>query len=134
MVAHSTALTAENSNTVCLIYIYRSIVFLGQLYDDRQVGHIAFHAENTIDYDEFDGIFLARFKRLLERSHIVVFKFQRVGETQATAFYNRSMVELVPDNVILTACQAGNYSHIHLEPGRINDGFFLTNKTGQSIF
>ena len=115
MVAGTTTVAAEDADTVSLVDHHGGIVFLGQTYNLGQVGYVALHRENTVGHNQLHLVGVAVTQLLFERFHIVVTIFYRSRERQTAAFDNRSMGELVPQNIIATAGHTGYDTQIDLK-------------------
>jgi len=63
---------------------------------------------------------------------MLVFQFGREGK--AVSFDDGCMIQLVPDNIVFTSCQAGYYTQVYLKSRRINNGIFFSDKFGQTFF
>ena len=133
MVACAASTLAQNADAVCLIDHHIGIVLLGQTDDLGQVGDVALHAEDAVHNDELHLVRLAFLELTFEGGHVIMLVFQFAGIGKADAFNDGGMVKLVPDDVILAACDAGDHSFVHLKTCGEGDGVFFTDEGGQAF-
>ena len=133
VVASAPPVIAEDAESVRLIDHDAGVVFLRERDDLRQLGHVALHAEDAVDDDQLDLVGLAFLELLFQRLHIVVLEFQFGGEREAMALDDGGVVELVPEDVVLASCHAGDDAQIHLEAGGEDDRVFLADEFRQAF-
>lgn len=103
--ADTAAAFAEDSDAVSLVDHNACIVFLREFNHFADVGNITLHGEHTVGNDEFHLVGVALLELLFERLHVVVLVFELLAERETAPFDNRSVILLIPENVVLAACK-----------------------------
>ena len=80
MIADTTTLTSEHTDTMSLIDHDRAVVLVLQLYDGWQICKIALHREHTIHHDELDGLIRQLLQHTLQILHVVVLIMELLGK------------------------------------------------------
>ena len=117
VVAGSAASAAEDADAVGFVDHHTCIILLCETHDLRQVGHVAFHREDAVGDDKLHLVGIAFLKLLLKRGHVVVFVFELLAERQTATFDNGSMILLVPEDIVLAACQRRHNAEVDAETG-----------------
>ena len=131
MVTNTTSLFSEYSQAMCFVYHDGRIVFMFQTYDFGQVCQVAFHREHTVHYNQLHWIRITLLKLFFQIRHIIVFVFQLLWEGEATAIYDRGVVAVVTDDIIVTVGQSRNNTWVYCKTGRKTESFVLSDKSGQ---
>ena len=134
MVANTTTLATEDTNTVCFIHHHRSSIFLFELNDFGQIAEVTFHRENTIHNDEFHGILFTLLEFALQILHIVVLIAQLFCHRQTASVYDRSMVAIVANHIVVRTKECRNHTTVHRKSSGETEGFVLTHKLSEFFF
>ena len=134
VVANTTTLATKHTNTVCFIHHHRSSIFLFELNDFGQIAEITFHRENTIHNDEFHGILFTLLEFALQILHIVVLIAQLFCHRQTASIYDRSMVAIVANHIVVRTKECRNHTTVHRKPSGETEGFVLTHKLSEFFF
>ena len=86
-----------------------------QLNDLRQFGEVALHREHAVDHDQFDGILRQCLEDTLQVFHVVVLIVQLLGERQTASVYDRSVVAVVTDDIVVLTTYHSEHTLIHGE-------------------
>ena len=134
MVANTTSLFSKYTQAMSFVYHDSSVVFMFQAYDFGQVCQVAFHREHTVYYDELHWIRVALLKLLFQIRHIVMLIFQLLREGEATAIYDRCVVAVIANDIIIAVCQSRDNSGIHRKTGWEAECFIFAYKGSQFFF
>ena len=134
LVAETLTVGAKDTHTVGFVYHNGSFIFLCKGNDIFQGSCVAFHTENAVHYNEFDLVALALAQLALKVSHVVVAELEIVGGAEAAALYDRCVVTLVQQDIVVAAAKAADYTQVYLETGREDNGFVLAHKLGKTLF
>ena len=106
---------------------------LGQLYNGREIGNVAFHAEDAIDDDQF--VFsLVCFESSFESVYVVMLIFPDLAEGEATAVHDACMIGHVDNRGIVALDKSGDHSQIGLVAGREDQRSFFPQEPCQLFF
>ena len=116
MVANSSTLLAENTQSVSLIYHDRAIILMLQPYYFWKICKVSLHWEDTIDYNELNGFLRQLLQYTLKVFHIVVFVMKLSGKAQTSSVYNTCVVAVVADNIITTSYHRCQDTRVYRKP------------------
>ena len=85
MVAHSSTLTAEDSNAVSLVHHDRTVVLVLQFDNLRQLCKIALHGEYAIDNNKLDGLVGQLLEYALQVFHVIMLVVQLLGKRKSAS-------------------------------------------------
>ena len=78
MIACTASVIAKYTDSMGFIHHDAGIVLLGQPYDFGHMGHVSFHAEDTVSDDQFHLVRLASTELFFQRLHVVMLIFELV--------------------------------------------------------
>ena len=85
VVAHATAVAAEDTDTMCLVHHDGCIVLVLQFHDFWEFAQVTFHGEYTVNDNQFYAVRIATLEHSLQVCHVVVLETQLGGKTQSSA-------------------------------------------------
>ncbi len=97
-----------------IVYHQAHIVFLAQFYHSWQRGDVTFHAEETIDHEEFTFFFWQALEHTLQMVHVVVTEALNLATAEESAINNAGMVFLIHDDNVIFAYQRADGTQIRL--------------------
>ena len=113
VVAYASSLTAEDTESVCLIHHDRTVVLMLQLDNCRQIGQVAFHGEHAVNDNQLDSFLRQFLEHTLQIFHVIMFIVKLGGEAQTAAIYDACMVAVVTDDIIATPDDHGENTGVH---------------------
>ena len=132
VVADAPALFAEDTDAVGLIHHDHDVVVLVlEFHDRRELAQVAFHGEDAVHDDEFDGVPGAAAEAALQVLHVVVLVVEGLGEGETAAVHDGSVVAVVADDVVVPGEKLGDDAGIHREAGGEAQGFVLAHEFGE---
>ena len=130
MVAHTSTLTAEDTDAMGLVDHDRAVVLMLQFYDFGQFTEVALHREDTVDDDEFDGFLWQFLEHTLKVLHVVVLVVELLGKGKSASVDNRCVVAIVADDVVVLTEQSGNNALVDAETSGEAQAVVFANKFG----
>ena len=109
-------------------------VLLGQSADRRQVGQVAFHAEDAVDHDQDPALAGDRLQEPFQVDHVVVLVLEGLGKGQTGAVKDAGVVLAVADDEVALARQRRDDAQVGLEPGAEDQGGLAPHEAGQPLF
>lgn len=133
MVAGAAAFTAENAETVGLVDHKGGVVFVADVDHLVDMGHVAFHGENTVGDDELGSLEGCFLQHALKVGHVVMFVFLGVGVGNEFAFHDGGMDALVVEEVVAAGDDVGDDAAVGEEAGGEEHDVVLAKEFSQFV-
>ena len=110
------------------------LVLVLELHNLGELGQVSFHGEHAVHHDEFHALGRAAAQAALQVLHVVVLVVKALGEGQAAAVYDGSVVTVITDDEIVLGEKLRDNAAVHGEAGGEHQGLVLTHELCELLF
>ena len=121
----------QHSDAVRIVHDQRGLESAAELHQLRQAGHVPFHAENAVGYDQLDRRLADFVQRGLQGGHVVVGKYlaDRLAG-QATRIDDAGVVQFVRQDDIPLLDEIGQQALVGVPAADVREGGFRAQEFG----